>query len=165
MAPTSQTVVGGTQTPGLLLTRAEPELRALKASFSRVVSDYLGTFPEDPKHPLLRRRGNGFRFAGSWSVALRSGGFHVNHVHPAGWISSAFYVTVPGDLGQTEADPRGWLKFGETGLGLGERERIARRVKPEAGCLTLFPSYTWHGTEPFDSAELRVTAPFDVVPA
>ena len=74
-------------------------------------------------------------------------------------------MSVPSDLGTAETDPRGWLQFGESGLGLGERERVALRVKPRAGSITLFPSYTWHGTVPFDSAELRVTAPFDVVPA
>jgi tetratricopeptide (TPR) repeat protein len=164
-APTSQTLVGGTQTPGLLLTRPEPEIKALRQALSRIVTHYLGTFPEDPDHPLLRRRNRGFHFAGSWSVALRSGGYHVNHVHPAGWISSAFYVSVPADLGRSESDPQGWLKFGESGLGLGDRERVHKRVQPRAGFLTLFPSYTWHGTEPFESSELRITAPFDVVPA
>jgi hypothetical protein len=29
----------------------------------------------------------------------------------------------------------------------------------------LFPSYMWHGVEPFDSDEQRLTMAFDLVPA
>src|ERR1700722_14142203 len=34
-------------------------------------------------------------FAGSWSSRLRDCGFHINHIHPEGWISSCHYVGVP----------------------------------------------------------------------
>ena len=27
-----------------------------------------------------------------------------------------------------------------------------------------FPSYMWHGVEPFESEDVRVTAPFDLLP-
>jgi hypothetical protein len=31
--------------------------------------------------------------------------------------------------------------------------------------LVVFPSYMWHGTNPFRSSTERITAPFDFVPA
>ena len=36
-------------------------------------------------------------------------------------------------------------------------------VQPEPGLLVLFPSYMWHGTVPFSSAEQRLTCAFDIV--
>jgi hypothetical protein len=38
-------------------------------------------------------------------------------------------------------------------------------VKPEAGKLVLFPSYMWHGVEPFESDAPRLTVAFDALPA
>ena len=41
------------------------------------------------------------------------GGRHVNHTHPQGWLSSAFYVDLPEAVnGGGEA---GWILFGEPG--------------------------------------------------
>lgn len=164
-APSNQTLRGGTQTFGRLFHRRDPLIGLLVDALSVTVSEYLGQLPGDAQHPLLRRNAGHFRFSGSWSVRLAAGGYHVNHVHPQGWLSSVFYVSVPDDLGSSREEPAGWLKIGETSLGLGERERIDRLVRPVAGELTLFPSYTWHGTVPFQSAAPRLTSPFDVVPA
>ena len=111
--------------------------------------------------------GGRFRFSGSWSVKLEPGGFHVNHVHPQGWISSAFYVSLPHALAMLSEDANdGCIKFGESSLNLGEREKIERVIRPEAGVLVLFPSYVWHGTFAFHGApeDYRMTAPFDAVP-
>jgi hypothetical protein len=117
---------------------------------------------EDPAHPLDRRRRADYQISGSWSVQLRPGGFHIDHVHPRGWLSSAYYVSLP-DV--SDADSRaGWLKFGEAGMrvpGCGPEHF----VKPLAGTLVLFPSYMWHGTVPFAAGSPRLTAAFDVVPA
>ena len=97
------------------------------------------------------------RFAGSWSVRLAGAGFHSNHIHPAGWISSAFYVTLPAmDRGH-----EGWLKLGEPQAELGLDLAPFRHIEPKPGRLVLFPSTMWHGTEPFAAGE-RLTVAFDV---
>ena len=36
---------------------------------------------------------------------------------------------------------------------------------PSPGDLVLFPSYFWHGTLPFTSAQPRLTVAFDALPA
>ena len=61
---------------------------------------------------------------------------------------------------------QGSIKFGESPLALGNRERIEKTMSPRAGMVVLFPSYTWHGTIPFDGPqeEFRMTTPFDAVP-
>jgi tetratricopeptide (TPR) repeat protein len=162
--PIDQTLRGGSQTNGALLNRQEPVLQALRSALAARVEEYISALPDDDRHPLLSRKGAGFTFSGSWSVLLRPNGFHVNHVHPKGWISSAFYVDVPEYDG--EWPDAGTIKFGESGAGLGaERELVARRIRPEPGLLALFPSYMWHGTEAFTKGAVRITAPFDIVPA
>ncbi|WP_374765049.1 tetratricopeptide repeat protein [Yunchengibacter salinarum] len=162
--PLDQTLRGGTQTHGRLFTRPVPVIQALAGAIGRAVQSYMDAMPRDDSHPLLRRNTGRFRYSGSWSVRLSPGGYHFNHVHPEGWISSAFYVTVP-EPGAGEADKAGWIKFGESNLVLGpEREMIRRWEKPQEGRLVLFPSYLWHGTQRYDSGGPRMTAPFDAVP-
>ena len=85
-------------------------------------------------------------------------GRHVNHVHPAGWISSAFYVALPDEI--DAEGPAGWLTLGEAGE-LGLDLPPIRLVQPRPGRLVLFPSTLWHGTRPFEAGE-RLTVAFDV---
>jgi len=163
--PLEQTLRGGTQTHGRLFFRPVPIIQTLRQQLEKCVSRYIASLPDDADHPLLSRKSQAFRFAGSWSVRLTKDGFHVNHVHPAGWISSAFYVQVPDSVRDTDEAHEGWIKFGESGLGLGaDREEIRKIIKPEPGLLALFPSYVWHGTVPFTDDGVRMTTPFDVVP-
>ncbi|MGH8126569.1 MAG: tetratricopeptide repeat protein, partial [Rhodanobacteraceae bacterium] len=45
--------------------------------------------------PMRRRNAANYLISGMWSVRLRPAGFHVNHYHPRGWISSACYLHLP----------------------------------------------------------------------
>jgi tetratricopeptide (TPR) repeat protein len=164
-APSQQTLKHGTQTPGRLLHKKHPVIQLYKSLLAEIVHRYIEQMPEDNEHPLLRRKSPSFEFSGSWSVKLGGGGFHVNHVHPAGWISSACYISMP-VLPPTERNMDACIKFGESGLGLGDREVVERTIRPRAGQLVLFPSYTWHGTYSFacEPSEYRMTAPFDITP-
>jgi tetratricopeptide (TPR) repeat protein len=158
--PLEQSLRGGTQTDGPLFSRIEPEIRALRALIVETVESHVAQLPPPVAgHPTLIGTRAPIRFAGSWSVRLTGEGFHVNHVHPAGWISSAFYVALPeGAMGG--ADHAGWLSLGEaTELGL-DLPPI-RLVEPKPGRLVLFPSSMWHGTRPFAEGE-RLTVAFDV---
>src|SRR5213075_50526 len=156
-----QSVRGGTQTDGPLFSRLDPEIRELRAVISEAVKQYRsGLPPLDPTHPMLRyRREGSVLFAGSWSVRLQGAGFHSNHVHPQGWISSAFYVAVPNGL----TGEQGWLTLGEPQAELGIAMQPFRRIEPKPGQLVLFPSMMWHGTLPFTDGE-RLTVAFDVAP-
>jgi hypothetical protein len=162
--PLEQTLRGGTQTMGELFDKQVPEIQAVKRMIEQAVRDYIAALPDDSDHVFTGRKSGAFRFNGSWSVRLRSQGFHLNHVHSAGWISSCYYVGLP-DAVQDEQCQPGWIKFGETGLALGSRERVAKAVRPEVGKLVLFPSYMYHGTIPFEEESYRTTIAFDVVPA
>jgi len=164
-APIDQTLRGGSQTHGMLLERPDPIFKALKHSLGQVVAEFIHNLPsDDTAHPLCRRNTGAFDFAASWSVWLRGGGYHVNHVHPLGWISSAFYVDVPTASEKTRTQKEGWIKFGESPMLLGGPDQAVRYVEPKPGVLALFPSYMWHGTIAYHDDADRVTAPFDIIP-
>lgn len=159
-----QSVRGGTQTDGPLFCRIEPEIRQLRSAIVDAVDDYRHALPPvDPDHPMLSKpRDRLLRFAGSWSVRLRSGGHHSNHVHPQGWISSAFYVSLP-QRQPGEAEDAGWFTLGAPDERLELDLPPWRKIEPCEGRLVLFPSWMWHGTVPFLDRE-RLTAAFDVAP-
>jgi hypothetical protein len=159
-----QSVRGGTQTDGPLLSRIDPAIRHLRAAIVSAVEAYVaGLPPPDARHPLLRhRRDRRVGFSGSWSVRLRSAGRHSNHVHPQGWISSALYIALP-ETHSDEPEDAGWLTIGEPPENLGLELAPWKRVQPRVGQLVLFPSWMWHGTRPFAQGE-RLTVAFDVRP-
>jgi uncharacterized protein (TIGR02466 family) len=161
--PPDQTLRGGTQTYGDLFAQGTQVIQQLRASIEQCVRAYIDDMECDPHHPLLARKRDGFRFSASWSCRLKQQGFHTNHVHPLGWISSCYYVSLP-EVVTHDTGQQGWIKFGETNLRLGQRERIAHSVQPKEGLLVLFPSYMFHGTVPFDAQQARTTVAFDVVP-
>ncbi|MDE2497476.1 MAG: hypothetical protein KGK35_06560, partial [Xanthomonadaceae bacterium] len=102
---------------------------------------------------------------GIWSVRLRPHGYHFNHYHPEGWLSSACYIQIPQTLGTHGGE--GWLQFGEPAYPTMPPLPAEYFVRPAPGLLVLFPSWFWHGTVPFSGApgESRLTIAFDVVPA
>jgi hypothetical protein len=156
--PLGQSLRGGTQTEGNLFSRIEPEIRDVREAVMEAVKTHVARLPASRHpHPLLVTERSPISFAGSWSVRLTGGGRHVDHVHPSGWLSSALYIAVPEQQGDSQA---GWLTFGEVGdLGIGLPP--FRTVEPRPGRLVLFPSTMWHGTRAFGSGE-RLTIAFDV---
>jgi tetratricopeptide (TPR) repeat protein len=164
--PMMQTLRGGSQTPGRLFGRPEPVLAEAEATIAWAVERWLARLPQDDKHPFLSRRAASLRFSGSWSVRLWSSGSHVNHIHPEGWISSAYYVSLPPSVRQpTQADgDAGCIQFGQPPVELGLDLAPRRVIRPIRGRLALFPSYVWHGTVPFQDEQPRVTIAFDVSP-
>ena len=93
-------------------------------------------------------------------MRLTGAGFHVNHVHPAGWISSAFYVALP-EAAMGGDGHAGWLSLGEPQPSSASICRRSGSIEPKPGRLVLFPSTMWHGTRPFAAGE-RLTVAFDV---
>lgn len=162
-APVDQTLRQGTQTLGDLFDQGHPLVDALKQRIAQAIDAYVASLPADPAHPFLRRRSGGWRFADSWSSRLGAGGFHTNHVHPHGWISSAYYVQVP-PVCADDPGRQGWLQFGQPDIEVDADVSPRLQVEPRVGRLVLFPSMFWHGTVPFQDAARRLTIAFDVQP-
>ncbi|MDP5052802.1 MAG: putative 2OG-Fe(II) oxygenase, partial [Congregibacter sp.] len=166
--PIEQSVRGGTQTNGFLFRLKEPLLRGLETQLQLAIAGALQTMPTDRSHPFWARNfrpraASDLRMAGAWSVRLHDQGYHANHIHPQGWVSSALYISLPDEVQQGEGT-EGHIQFGRPMREL-ELDLAPRRiVKPAVGTLVLFPSYMWHGTLPFHSEQPRITVAFDLLP-
>lgn len=158
-----QSLRGGTQTQENIFGAGHELVERLRVRIDEAVAAYIARMKEDEEHPLLRRRHPAFRYAASWSSRLRDCGFHTNHVHQKGWISSAYYIALPETV-ENAQEKQGWIKFGEPAFDARFPDPVRRAVQPAPGTLVLFPSYMWHGTVPFRSPTARTTIAFDVVP-
>ncbi len=160
--PLDQSLRGGTQTSMDLLVSEEPTVRAFFQAIDGPIRrhmDFLGQGDD----PLRRRNTGAYRIKGAWSVLLQPNGYHADHLHPDGWLSSACYIALPSAV---EGEGReGWIKFGQPGIPTDPPLQPRHFIRPEPGLLALFPSYMWHGTVPFSGDETRLTIAFDVVPA
>ena len=162
-APLDQSLRGGTQTDGALFARLDPAIVRLRDAVRDAVAHYVADLPPpDPAHPLLGSPRGPVRFAGSWSVRLTDRGHHVDHVHPAGWISSACYVALPDGV-EDDTARAGWLSLGDA-PSLTDRVPATREIPPRVARLVLFPSYMWHRTLAFRAGE-RLTVAFDIARA
>jgi tetratricopeptide (TPR) repeat protein len=160
--PSAQSLRHGTQTTYLLSGSAEPAIQAFFKALDRPLRDHLAKLGGGDD-PLRRRNRGGYRIVGAWSVRLRPGGFHLDHMHNEGWISSAFYVETPdGALGRESRE--GWLRLGKPPFPTIPEQPAERFIRPRPGRLVLFPSYMWHGTVPFHTQERRTTIAFDLLP-
>lgn len=165
--PVNQSLRGGSQTPGRLFGRPDPVIEATRQAIVRAVERHIASLPDDETHPFLKRKKRSIRFTGSWSVKLWTSGKHANHFHPEGWMSSAFYVSLPPSVQREIAgrDPQaGWIQFGQPQTELDLNLPPRRVIQPKAGHVALFPSYMWHGTLPFEDEDPRMTIAFDMAP-
>ena len=158
-----QSLRRGTETTQDLSRSQDPVIQALFQSFAAPIARYRDHIGEG-KDALRRRNRGASRFNGSWSVRLHNAGYHTNHVHPRGWISSACYIQLPDSM-RAGRTAEGILSFGAPGMVTMPALNAELSVRPEVGLLVLFPSYFWHGTLPFQSDEPRLTVAFDVVAA
>ena len=156
--PLDQTLFGGTQSFGTLWRSGDPVIQDFAKAMRKTFEEYVCALPDDPIHPFLRRKVGKWQEAGSWSVILNSGGGHVDHIHPAGWVSASYYVRVPSEVVSGELG--GCLRLGGAGIQK-LRAEPPLRITPTEGTVVFFPSYMWHGVDPFHSKTARIAAPFD----
>ncbi|PZQ63647.1 MAG: hypothetical protein DI570_08270 [Phenylobacterium zucineum] len=161
--PASQSLRHGSQTTYRLTGSDDPVIQAFFRAVDAPIRQHIAGLGQG-SDPLRSRAADGYRVEGAWSVRLNPGGYHKDHFHPDGWLSSAFYVETP-DQALDTAERQGWLRFGQPPFRTEPPLRADHHVRPKPGRLVLFPSYMWHGTVPFTTHERRMTIAFDVVPA
>lgn len=147
--PIGLSLRGGSQTPRSLRRIDDPVVQAFFAAIDGPIRQHIAAIGA----------AHDYQVAGIWSVKLRPNGYHVDHVHPMGWLSSACYIALPKTI---ERGTEGWIKFGEPGIPTAPKLAAEHFVKPAPGKLMLFPSYMWHGTVPFGGSEPRLTVAFDL---
>jgi Flp pilus assembly protein TadD len=159
--PAGQSLRHGSQTQQDLTRSTDPVIRAFLQAIDFPIRRRLASLGKGGD-VLRRRMTKAYDFNGVWSIKLQPVGFHVDHIHTRGWLSSACHIELPSAV---EREPEGWLKFGQPGIPTSPALAPEHFVKPIAGQLVLFPSYMWHGTVPFSGDEERLSIAFDVVPA
>jgi hypothetical protein len=159
--PLHQSLRHGTQTTQNLQTTDDPAIRAFFNAIDGPIQRHMQAIGSG-SDPTRRRNTGRYKIHGIWSVQLHPDGYHTDHVHPEGWLSSACYIVLPPAV---ERDRQGWLKFGEPGVPTQPPLPPEHFIRPVPGLLALFPSHMWHGTVPFQGEGTRLTIAFDVVPA
>jgi len=150
----------GSQTQQDLTRSADPVIRAFFQAIDYPIRRHIRDLGKGGD--VLRRRATkAYDFNGIWSIKLQPLGFHIDHIHTRGWLSSACHIELPPAV---EHEPEGWLKFGQPGIPTSPDLPPEFFVKPVPGQLVLFPSYMWHGTVPFSGDAERLSVAFDVVP-
>ena len=159
--PLDQSLRNGTQTPRGLLGDPDPIIQSFLQTLQAPIEQYRQHIGTRSSHPMTARNRGQVVMTGCWSVRLGKEGYHVNHVHSEGWISSAYYAELPAEVEDTEAKS-GWIKFGEPRFPVPGAD-AGKYVQPQVGMLVLFPSYMWHGTMPIHGDEPRMTVAYDAV--
>lgn len=156
-APLEQTLINGTQTRGNLFFDNNPLVEHLKLQFECAAQKALEHYQSLPSWYDGFNQSGVISAESAWSVDLKSGGYHSNHIHPMGWLSSVCYIALPSF---SDEDYDGYLNFGIPNFTISDNDPFMR-IKPEAGKLVLFPSFFWHGTQPFSDTEKRLTVACD----
>ncbi|MEQ9573974.1 MAG: putative 2OG-Fe(II) oxygenase [Rhodospirillales bacterium] len=162
--PINQTMRGGTQIPDNLFNGPTDTVALVKGEIVKALRGFIAGLEQDADHPFLRFVNPDFRFTGAWSTILHGAGYDASHIHNEGWLSGVYYVKVPDLPDEVWQTGEGCLQIGgPPDAYISARNRPRFMVRPEPGKLVLFPSYVWHGVQPFTREDIRHSIAFDVI--
>jgi len=162
--PPGQTQHGGTQIPDNVFANPSGAVAILKQQISKAMIGYLSGLKHDPDHPFLRYLNPDFRFTGAFSNIIHPSGYDGSHIHPKGWISGVYWVKMPDQSEEDWEAGKGCTQFGEPPKHLiSERNKREVLVRSQAGMTAFFPSYYWHGVQPFEGNDTRHAIAFDII--
>ena len=149
---------------GELLAEPKGPVAQLEEKIRRAVEVYTRSLPTDLEHPFLNNPPRRFDLT-AWCIILDGQGYQVPHIHPSAWLSGVYYVRLPEIIGQPGHGEAGWIEFGRPPEHFHcTAEPEVRVFEPKPGLMLLFPSYFYHRTVPFESADVRISISFDVLP-
>jgi uncharacterized protein (TIGR02466 family) len=137
-----------------------PALQALFISIRAYIDEYVERMQAAAPHPFLDLIPESARLT-TWAIWLRENAHQEWHVHPHGWLSGVYYVTVPeGAVGTQGALVLGTPKLPDVATAL---PGYCTWHVPRSGELVLFPSHCYHRTLPSKVAADRISIAFDVI--
>jgi tetratricopeptide (TPR) repeat protein len=141
-------------------------MKAFSAAVIEPMKHYISKL-EDVTEEIQDRNTGAAELLSAWSVKLFSNGFHTNHVHQEGWLSSACHIRVNGNskVNEDHVEKAGWFKLGEPGPVCEPKLLPEKYIEPKRGHIVIFPSYMWHGTVPIRGEVDRLTVAADFQPA
>ncbi|MDH3640748.1 MAG: putative 2OG-Fe(II) oxygenase [Gammaproteobacteria bacterium] len=149
---------------GELLVDPKGPMEAMEQRIHEAIVWYIKNLPDDPGHPTVRWVPRAWKLT-SWGVVMFDRGHERAHIHPNGWLSGVFYLSLPDLISDPSKNHEGWLEFGRPTPDLHvQSELTLRHYQPAYGQMFLFPSYFYHGTIPFRSDQRRICVAFDVEP-
>ncbi len=163
-APAAFSVHRGLST-GELLAEPKGPIRVFERMIRAAVEGYQQSLPADAAHPFVANLPRRWHLT-MWAIIIEAEGFQVPHIHPSGWLSGVYYVTLPAVVRGAGRQARRLDRVRRALLRhRPQRAARAQGLQPEEGLLLLFPSYFYHRTLPFTSDQQRISISFDVVPS
>ncbi len=134
----------------------------LRTRLREAFGAYLRALPQAPGHPFLAANPTRVKLIAQANV-LASAGYLTDHVHPQAWVSGAYYVRLPREIGNAQSKA-GWLRFGALPDNItAEPPFEIIHIEPQEGRLVLFPAYFYHGTVPWRGKKHRMSLGIDVI--
>jgi uncharacterized protein (TIGR02466 family) len=160
--PVGKATEGGFQTSSDLPSADDRAITVLLDLIRCAVDSFEADLAERLDHPFVQRRPKRAQLV-AWAVVYPGDGRQIAHIHPEGWLSGVYYVSVPKVSSDTLRG--GCLVMGSVEL---QRQNLdppwgLRDIHPAPGRLLLFPSYVPHATVPTKSPDARICISFDVV--
>ncbi len=147
-----------------LLREPKGPMAAMEQRIDEAIHWYIANLPDDPTHPAVQWVPKRWKLT-SWGVVLFDKGHERPHIHPKGWLSGVFYLSLPALIDDPARNHEGWLEFGRPTAELHVQSTLTiRHYQPAYGAMFLFPSFFYHGTIPFRSEQRRICVAFDVEP-
>ena len=162
--PKDQSMRGGTQIPNHLFNGATGLTDVVKKQIINALDTYIHSLKDDPTHPYLRYINPNYRFTGAWSTILYGSGYDGSHIHNDGWLSGVYYIKVPNIPEEVWARGEGCIQFGEPPTEfVTSKNQSQKLIRPRVGTTVFFPSYYWHGVQPFNQEGVRHSISFDII--
>lgn len=149
---------------GELLIEPKGPMAAFEQLICDAVAAYDGAIQPDPQHPFLANPPARWSL-NVWALVMDGQGYQISHIHPSGWLSGVYYVSVPDLVASSGNAQAGWIEFGEPlPQHCVSKAAPLQTFQPEPGLMLLFPSYFFHRTIPFECQQKRICIAFDVKP-
>jgi len=152
--------MGGWHSKPDLLDWPEPEIAQLREIIQSAVTNMMGFVTQQQGFQTQL----GFS---AWANVNRENDYNMMHIHPNNHWSGVYYVKT-GDLANDPAPRAGCIEFLDPRAGAGMFPHPADKwfgkaitLQPKEGLLLLFPSWLYHGVNPFKNSHERVSIAFN----